>query len=56
MLNFKKKETKKKIIYWILWLTLVVIWNYGYPEATPFFDVLIATILSIIFIFLKKAK
>ena len=26
----------------ILWLFLVIIWNYGFPEATPFLDVLAA--------------
>jgi len=26
---------------------MVVIWNYGYPAASPFLDVLVAVILSI---------
>tara|TARA_Y100001970_G_scaffold183776_1_gene223505 strand:+ start:17 stop:163 length:147 start_codon:yes stop_codon:yes gene_type:complete len=38
----------------IIWLLLVVLWNYGAPEATPFFDVFVATILSLIFKFLEK--
>jgi len=32
---------------WIfaLWLLLVILWNYGYPEAAPLLDVLAAVIL-----------
>ena len=37
-----------KIIFWFIWFLLVIIWNYGYPEASPFFDVLIAVLLSIL--------
>jgi len=43
-------------INWYIWLFLVVIWNYGYPNATPLEDVLVAAILSIIFIVIKKIK
>ena len=52
----KKNFQDKEKIHWLAWLLLVIIWNYGYPEATPFLDVLIALILSLIFIFLKKTK
>ncbi len=50
---------KKEIILWLIWFLLIIIWNYGYPLASPFLDVLIAVILSIvniiaIKIFLKK--
>ncbi len=45
---------KFKILQWFLWLFLVVIWNYGFPEAQPLADVVIAIILSIIFILIKK--
>tara|TARA_B100001123_G_C15069657_1_gene931081 strand:- start:235 stop:390 length:156 start_codon:yes stop_codon:yes gene_type:complete len=37
-----------KITFWFIWFLLVIIWNYGYPEASPFFDVLIAVLLSIL--------
>jgi len=55
---FDKKFT------WVVWLILVILWNYGYPEATPFQDVLVAVILSLLFIiisligsrYLHKAK
>tara|TARA_Y100000590_G_C15439304_1_gene908247 strand:+ start:189 stop:329 length:141 start_codon:yes stop_codon:yes gene_type:complete len=38
----------------IVWLIGVILWNYGYPSATPIEDVLAAIILSFISIFLKK--
>ena len=47
---------KKNYIEWLIWLFLIVLWNYGYPEATPFYDVLVAVILSLIFITLKKYR
>ena len=45
---------KQEIVIWFVWLILVILWNYGYPEAKPIYDVLVATILSIIFIIIKK--
>jgi hypothetical protein len=48
-------KNKKKII-WLVWLFFVVIWNYGYPDATPLQDVLIAVLLSIIFYIWNKKK
>tara|TARA_B110000444_G_C18707076_1_gene531845 strand:- start:502 stop:654 length:153 start_codon:yes stop_codon:yes gene_type:complete len=44
----------KEFFYWTIWVILVVIWNYGYPQATPFQDVLIAVFLSLAFILIKK--
>ena len=41
----------RNYLEWFLWVILVVIWNYGYPEASPFYDVLVAIILSF-FLFL----
>jgi len=43
--------TKK--ISWMAWLLLVILWNYGFPNATPFQDVLVAAILSIFFIIIQ---
>ena len=43
-----------KIINWTIWVILVIIWNYGYPEASPFLDVLIAVILSLLNLILIK--
>ena len=45
---------KIKIIIWLVWFVLVVVWNYGYPEASPFLDVLIAVLLSILNLILIK--
>ena len=44
---------KKNKIYFI-WLIGVIVWNYGFPQATPFLDVLAAIILSFLSIGLKK--
>jgi len=45
-----------KKINWLAWLVLVIIWNYGYPNATPLQDVFVAVILSILFIIIKKLQ
>ena len=47
---------KRNYIEWLIWLFLVILWNYGYPEATPFYDVLVAAILSLIFVVIKKFR
>ena len=45
---------KIKIINWIIWLVLVIIWNFAYPEASPFLDVIITVILSLLNLLLIK--
>jgi hypothetical protein len=45
-----------KKINWLVWLVLVILWNYGYPEATPLQDVLVAVLLSLIFILISRHK
>jgi len=40
-------------IYFI-WLTGVILWNFGYPSAKPIEDVIAAIVLSFISIGLKK--
>tara|TARA_Y100000590_G_C15447970_1_gene911544 strand:+ start:454 stop:603 length:150 start_codon:yes stop_codon:yes gene_type:complete len=40
-------------IYFI-WLIGVIVWNFGFPKATPFQDVVAAILLSFLTIFLKK--
>ena len=47
---------KRDYIEWFIWLFFVILWNYGYPEATPFYDVLVAVILSLIFIIIKNIE
>ena len=39
---------------YIIWLMGVIIWNFGFPEAEPIEDVLIAILLSILSLRLKK--
>ena len=39
---------------YIIWLSGVIIWNFGYPAAKPIEDVLAAIILSFISFGLKK--
>ena len=41
-------------INWFAWLVLVILWNYGFPKATPLQDVLVAVILSVLFIIIQK--
>ena len=41
-----------KKINWII-LILIILWNYGFPQATPFEDVIVAVFLSILFIIIK---
>ena len=38
---------------WLVWLILVILWNYGFPKATPLQDVIVAVILSLLFIIMK---
>ena len=49
-----KLMTKK--INWFAWLILVILWNYGFPNATPLQDVIVAVILSILFIIIQKIQ
>tara|TARA_B000000437_G_scaffold213172_1_gene185581 strand:+ start:323 stop:721 length:399 start_codon:yes stop_codon:yes gene_type:complete len=43
-----------KKINWLCWFVLVILWNYGFPNATPLQDVIVAVILSILFIIIKS--
>ena len=45
-----------KKINWLGWLALVILWNYGYPNATPLQDVIVAVILSILFIIIQRLQ
>jgi len=45
---------KINLIIWVVWFILVVLWNYGFPSASPFLDVLVAVLLSFLNIFLGK--
>tara|TARA_Y100000996_G_scaffold282662_1_gene223119 strand:- start:86 stop:226 length:141 start_codon:yes stop_codon:yes gene_type:complete len=39
---------------YLIWLTLVILWNFGFPNATPLEDVVVAIILGIISKILKE--
>ena len=43
-------------INWFAWLILVILWNYGFPKASPFLDVFVAAILSLLFIIIKLMR
>ena len=38
------------------WFVLVVLWNFGVPEAQPLSDVLVATLLSLVASYIKHKK
>ena len=38
----------------LIWLVMVVAWNFGYPEASPLEDVIVAIVLSLFSTFLEK--
>jgi hypothetical protein len=39
---------------YIIWLIGVIIWNFGFPNATPTADVIVAILLSFLSIGFKK--
>ena len=39
---------------YIIWLIGVVLWNFGFPNALPIADVIVAILLSFLSIGLKK--
>jgi len=39
---------------WFLWFILVIIWNYGWPNVDPIYDVIIAVALSFLAFKLKN--
>jgi len=38
----------------VIWFVMVVAWNFGYPEASPLEDVIVAVLLFFLNFFLKK--
>jgi len=51
-----KMKIKKIDFVWLVWISLVCIWNFGWPDAPPIADVLVAIILSLAVVFIKKRK
>jgi len=45
---------KKKQKTFLIWLILVIVWNFGMPNALPIYDVLVAIWLSLVSMFLNK--
>ena len=41
-----------KIYNYLFWLILVILWNYIFPNALPFLDVVVAVLLGIFKFFL----
>ena len=39
---------------YLIWLIGVILWNFGYPNATPMEDVVVAILLSLLSYFLKQ--
>ena len=39
---------------YIIWLIGVILWNFGFPGASPIEDVIVAILLSFLSIGLKK--
>ncbi|MBD1141388.1 hypothetical protein IDH20_04425 [Pelagibacterales bacterium SAG-MED39] len=38
----------------VIWLIMVITWNFGYPQASPLEDVIVAVILSLFSNVLRK--
>ena len=38
----------------IIWVILVIAWNFGFPQASPLEDVIVAVVLSLFGNVLKK--
>tara|TARA_Y100000814_G_scaffold191175_1_gene140140 strand:- start:538 stop:684 length:147 start_codon:yes stop_codon:yes gene_type:complete len=45
-------QKKQKIF--LIWLILVIVWNFGVPNALPIYDVLVAIGLFFVSMFLNK--
>ena len=54
MSKVAKWMTKK--INWLAWLILVILWNYGFPQASPLQDVIVAVFLSFLFIIIAMLQ
>jgi hypothetical protein len=41
---------------WFIWLVLVTLWNFGFPDVKPIYDVLVAIALSVLIYQLNNRK
>ena len=39
---------------YVIWLIGVILWNFGYPSASPLEDVVVAVLLSFLSMYMKK--
>ena len=39
---------KKESQIYLIWVILIIVWNFGYPTALPIYDVIAAIVLSIL--------
>ena len=56
LINDGKIKLMVEKLNWLVWLILVILWNFGFPEATPLQDVVVAVILSLLFIIIKLMR
>lgn len=49
-----KMKIKNLDWVWLVWVSLVCVWNFGWPDVPPIADVLVAIIFSIFVLLLKK--
>ena len=54
--NIYKMKIKNFDLVWIIWLILVCLWNFGWENAPPLADVIIAMLLSLVVVYYKKRK
>jgi hypothetical protein len=43
----------KKVI-WLIWLVLVIAWNFKYPSALPYEDVFVTACLAFLVRYIEK--
>ena len=51
-----KMKVKHLDFVWLVWVSLVCIWNFGWPNAPAIADVIVAIFLSFVVVFIKKRK
>ena len=51
-----KMKIKDFDLLWFVWLALVCVWNFVWPEVPPIADVLVAVFLSLVVITIKNRK
>jgi len=37
-------------LIFVIWLVMIIIWNFGVPTAAPIYDVLVSLVLSLVVI------